>query len=150
MDVPLPSRRLAISNTLEFLLSETRDAAAAKPFFSKALGASHTVVPRVITVDKNAAYPKALGELKAESTVPEECELRPVKYLNNIVEQDHRAHQTVGEAGDGLLFVRDGLANPCRGYEVMNMIRTGQMQGVNKGESSSQAAFIARLFGVAS
>src|SRR5215472_8128650 len=47
-------------NTLEFLLSPTRDAAAAKRFFSKALAAAHTCPPRVITVDKNAAYPKAL------------------------------------------------------------------------------------------
>jgi IS6 family transposase len=46
-------------NTLEFLLSSTRDAQAARRFFAKALGASHTVTPRVITVDKNAAYPKA-------------------------------------------------------------------------------------------
>jgi IS6 family transposase len=36
-----------------------------------------------------------------------------------------------------------------QGYEVMNMLRKGQMQGVNTGKSSSQAAFIARLFGVA-
>ena len=45
-------------DTLEFLLSPTRDAEAAKHFFSKVLSASHTVTPRVITVDKNAAYPK--------------------------------------------------------------------------------------------
>ena len=46
-------------NTLEFHLSITRDAQAAKRFFTKALGASHTMTPRVITVDKNAASPKA-------------------------------------------------------------------------------------------
>src|SRR6266487_5722465 len=63
-------------NTLEFLLSPTRDAEAAKRFFSKTLGRSHTVTPRVITVDKNAAYPKALGELKAEGIVPQSSELR--------------------------------------------------------------------------
>jgi IS6 family transposase len=44
-------------NTLEFWLSVTRDAQAAKRFFTKALHALHTVIPRVITVDKNAAYP---------------------------------------------------------------------------------------------
>ena len=77
-------------NTLEFLLSATRDAEAAKRFFSKTLGASHTVTPRVMNVDTNAAYPKALGELKAEGIVPESCELRQVKDLNTIVEQDHR------------------------------------------------------------
>ncbi len=77
-------------NTLKFLLSPTSDAQAAKRFFSKTLGGSQTVPPRVITVDKNAAYPKALNELKAERIVPESCELRKVKYLNNIVEQEHR------------------------------------------------------------
>ena len=44
----------------------------------------------MINVDKNAAYPKALKELKAEGMVPESCELRQVKYLNNLIEQDHR------------------------------------------------------------
>jgi IS6 family transposase len=55
MDVPLSHCGLAISNTLEFLLSPTRDAEAAKRFFSKTLAAPHTVPPRVITVYKNAA-----------------------------------------------------------------------------------------------
>ncbi|GHO47216.1 hypothetical protein KSX_53790 [Ktedonospora formicarum] len=50
--------------TLEFHLSASRDAEAAKRFFAKALSASHTVIPRVITVDKNAAYPKAVTEGK--------------------------------------------------------------------------------------
>src|SRR5271157_451635 len=57
-------------NTLEFLLSPTRDAEAAKGFFSKTLAAPHTTTPRVITVDKNAAYPKAFKELKDEGALP--------------------------------------------------------------------------------
>lgn len=135
-------------NTLEFLLSETRDAAAAKRFFSEVLGASHTVVPRVITVDKNAAYPKALGEFKAEGSVPEECELRQVKYLNNIVEQDHRFIKRLVKPGMGFFSLQTAWRT-LQGYEVMHMLRKGQMQGVDKGDSSSQAAFIARLFGMA-
>jgi transposase, IS6 family len=77
-------------------LSETQDAQAVKRFFQKTLGTSQTVTPRVITVDKNAAYPKAFRELKAEGTMPDSCELRQSKYLNKLVEQDHRAHQTTG------------------------------------------------------
>ncbi len=102
-------------NTLEFLLSPTRDAQAAKRFFVKALPSTAgsapyahplqeqvaqptatatpttpTPAPRVINVDKNAAYPKAMAELKASGVLPEAVELRQVKYLNNIVEQDHR------------------------------------------------------------
>jgi IS6 family transposase len=67
-------------NTLEFLLSATRNAQAAKRFFFKALGASHTTTPRVITVDKNAAYPKAFQELKAEGRFSNTEDLRQVKY----------------------------------------------------------------------
>jgi len=77
-------------NALEFMLSPTRNALAAKGFFSKALAATHTSTPRVITVDKNAAYPKAFKELKAEGIMPSPCALRQRKYLNNLVEQDHR------------------------------------------------------------
>ena len=63
---------------------------SAKRFFAKALAAPHTNTPRVITVDKNAAFPKAFKELKAEGILPDACELRQSKYLNNLVEQDHR------------------------------------------------------------
>jgi transposase-like protein len=100
-------------NTLEFLLSSTRDAEAAKRFFLKALHSPAGSAPgappvegqveeltaatnlttsalRVINVDKNAAYPKAMAELKASGVLPEAVELRQVKYLNNLVEQDHR------------------------------------------------------------
>src|SRR5215212_1307793 len=52
--------------TIDFLLSAKRDAAAAKWFFRKALGQSHTVNPRTITVDKNAAYPAAVTAMKRD------------------------------------------------------------------------------------
>ncbi len=134
-------------NTLEFLLSATRDAEAAKRFFLKALGASHTTTPRVITVDKNAAYPKALRELKAARTVPEVCELRPVKYLNNIVEQDHRFIKRLVKPGMGF-FSFETAWRTLQGYEAMNMIRKGQASGVGRGDISGQVTFVASLFGV--
>src|SRR5437879_5842623 len=49
-----------------------------------------TSVPRVINVDKNAAYPKAIVDLKAAGVLPGHEELRQVKYLNSLIEQDHR------------------------------------------------------------
>jgi transposase, IS6 family len=48
------------------------------------------IPPRVITVDKNAAYPLAVAALQQDRTFPETCLLRQCKYLNNVVEQDHR------------------------------------------------------------
>ena len=95
-------------NTLEFLLSPKRDTEAVKRFFSKALAASHSSTPRVITVDKNAAYPKAFKELKAEGILPDPCELRQSKYLNNLVEQDHRFIKRLVKLGMGFFSVEYG------------------------------------------
>jgi len=156
-------------NTLEFLLSPTRDAEAAKRFFVKALHATAgsapqacpveeptavadlnptTSAPRVINVDKNAAYPKAIAELKAAGMLPKSVELRQVKYLNNLIEQDHRFIKRLVKAGMGFFSV-ETAGRTLQGYEVMNMIRKGQVRGVGKADISGQIAFIARLFGVA-
>src|SRR6266516_4861952 len=135
-------------NTLEFLLKATRDAEAAKRFFSKTLAAPHTTTPRVITVDKNAAYPKAFNELQAEGAIADSCELRQVKYLNNVVEQDHRFIKRRVKPGLGF-FSFETAWNTLQGYESMNMIRKGQVHGVEKGNVTGQVAFIASLFGVA-
>jgi len=62
-------------NTLDFLLTAKRDAQAAKRFFRKALKAAHNREPRVITVDKNAAYPKAINQLKTKKELPQSVEL---------------------------------------------------------------------------
>lgn len=51
-------------NTLDFLLTAKRDAQAAKCFFRRAMKALHTQKPRVINVDKNGAYPKAIDKFK--------------------------------------------------------------------------------------
>lgn len=133
--------------TIEFLLSSTRDAEAAKRFFRKVLGASHTVAPRVITVDKNAAYPKAIKELQAARVLAVSCELRQSKYLNNLVEQDHRFIKRLTKPGMG--FFSFGTAwRTLQGFEVMNMMRKGQLQGVEKGDVRGQVELIAKLFGV--
>src|SRR5215510_14712427 len=51
---------------------------------------SQTSIPRVINVDRNNAYPPAVEELKEEGVLAVTSQLRQCKYLNNIVEQDHR------------------------------------------------------------
>ncbi|CCF16852.1 integrase core domain protein [Brevibacillus laterosporus GI-9] len=76
-------------NTIDFYLSKSRDTKAAKRFFEKALAAFHVSKPRVITVDKNPAYPVAIQQLK-EKRISEGIQVRQIGYLNNIVEQDHR------------------------------------------------------------
>jgi transposase, IS6 family len=160
-------------NTLEFLLSKTLDAAAAERFFDKALHATGCSVPqarpvqervvqssrvadsttstsvlRVINVDKHAAYPKAIADLKVAGLLTESVELRQVKYLNNLIEQDHRFIKRLVKPGIGF-FSFPTAWRTLQGYEMMNMIRKGQAQNVNKGDISAQVAFIARLFEVA-
>src|SRR5438067_7378069 len=135
-------------NTLEFLLSPRRDAQAAKRFFAKALAAPHSSTPRVITVDKNAAYPKAFKELKAERIMPDSCELRQSKYLNNLIEQDHRFIKRLVKLGMGF-FSFETAWRTLQGYEAMNMLRKDQIRGGEKRDSVKQVAFIASLFGVA-
>jgi transposase-like protein len=77
-------------NTGELVFSPYRPAQAAEYFFRRALGGAHTRMPRVINVDGNAAYPPALAALQADGTLAAPCAVRPVKDLNNIIEQDHR------------------------------------------------------------
>jgi IS6 family transposase len=159
-------------NTLEFLLSSTRDAEAATCFFLKALHSmaasapqarlvekqvpqptplSNTTLvtsaPRVINVDKNAAYPKAIAELKTVGVLPKYVELRQVKYLNNLIEQDHRFIKRLVKPGMGF-FSFETAQRTLQGYEIMNMIRKGQVQGVAKGDIRRQVALVAKLFGL--
>jgi transposase, IS6 family len=74
-------------NTIDFMLSAKRDRKAAKRFLRKAWGSNHNQAPRVITVDKNPAYPIAIHELKNDVILPKNVGLRQIKYLNNIIEQ---------------------------------------------------------------
>jgi transposase, IS6 family len=157
--------------TLEFLLSPTRDAEAAKRFFLKVLYSTagsaphaHPVeeqvtqpstatnltmsAPRVINADKNAAYPKAIADLKASGMLPEAVELRQVKYLNNLIEQDHRFIKRLTKPGMGF-FSFETAWRTLQGFEIMNIIRKGQLQGVDKGDVRGQVALVAKLFGVA-
>lgn len=128
-------------NTLEFFFSSTRDANAAKRFFLKTLTASHTNEPRVINVDKNAASPKAFAELKAEGFLPENCELRHVKYLNHLVEQDHRFIKRRTKPGINF-FSFETAWHTLQGYEIMNIIRKGQVQRVAKGDRRGQVELV--------
>jgi transposase, IS6 family len=131
--------------TIDFLLSAMRDAEAAKRFFRKALAQPHTANPRTITVDKNAAYPKAVAEMTKAGELWRWSRPRQVKYPNNIVEQDHRNVKRLTSPGLGFSSfwtARRTLA----GYEATAMSRKGQVQNIGGRDIKAQARFIATLF----
>src|SRR5229473_8117014 len=100
--------------TIEFWSSAERDAAAAKQFFQRALRAPGHSRPRVITVDGNPSYPRVIAELKQERKLGRRCRCRSCPYLNNVVEQDHRAIKRRVNASQSFRIVRWSLADDSR------------------------------------
>ena len=72
------------------MLNPTHNTNSVKHFFRKSLRAWHTVASRGINVDKNSSYTKVVGKIEKKGDLPRACELRPVKYLNNLIGHDHR------------------------------------------------------------
>ncbi len=135
-------------HTLDFLLTAKRDAQAAKRFLRKAMRAVHTQEPRVINVNRNPAYPKAVEQLKEKEELQKLVELRQNKYLNNIVEQDHRGIKRLVKPGMGFKSFNTARRT-IKGYEIMQMLRKGQVKKVAKGAVTERVQFIAEIFGVA-
>jgi transposase-like protein len=100
--------------TIDFLLAARRDAAAAKRFFQKALAVPGHPHPRVINVDGNPSYPKVVAELKQEGKLGRHGRCRTCPYLNNIVEQDHRAIKRRVNASQGFPILSRGVADDPR------------------------------------
>jgi transposase, IS6 family len=130
------------------MLSATRDADAAEQFFRKVLDAGHTTLPRVITVDQNAAYPLAFDALQRDSTLLETCLLRQCKYLNNVVEQDHRFVKRRVNPGLGFRAFHTAQRT-IQGYEAIHMLRKGQIEGLTKTDILAQNRIINQMFGLA-
>ena len=133
--------------TIDFLLTAKRDKAAAQRFFRRALRDDVNVMPRVINVDKNAAYPTAIQELKAEGVLSRRCRLRQCKFLNNIVEQDHRTSKRRMRLAMGYGSFRTAWRT-LQGIETMPMIGKGRVRRVPQGDVLAQVRFLHKLFGL--
>jgi transposase-like protein len=110
-------------NTVDFLLRARRDKAAARSYFERAIAWNGE--PETITVDKSGANLAALEALNAERSTP--VKVRQNKYLNNIVEQDHRAVKRIIKPMMGFKDFRCARII-LSGIEIMHMIRKGQMR----------------------
>ncbi|MCQ4189994.1 IS6 family transposase [Methylocystis suflitae] len=119
--------------TVDFLLTAERDRKAALRFLRKAIG-QHDA-PEKITIDKSGANTAAIESYDAEHEAG--IEIRRVKYLNNIVEQDHRAVKRVTRPMLGFKSLRSAAVT-LAGVELMHMIRKGQLRMTGKMRPAQQ------------
>lgn len=136
-------------NTIDFYLSATRNAKAAKRFLGKALKSMKSwEKPTVINTDKAATYPIALEALKQEGKCPESTVHRQVKYLNNIVESDHGKLKQLIRPVRGFKTMKTAYAT-IKGFEVMRALRKGQASAYNlTNDIHGEVRLIERAFGL--
>jgi len=108
--------------TIDFLLTAKRDKKAAMRFFEKAMQANG--IPAKVTMDKSGANKSAIDQIVADKGIS--VEVRQIKYLNNIVEQDHRTVKRNTRPMLGFKSFR-AAASVLAGIELMHMIRKEQM-----------------------
>jgi len=130
------------SKTVDFLLTAKRDMAAAKRFFDKAMGANGA--PQKVAMDKSGANKAAIDAINAGCDVP--ILVCQVKYLNNIVEQDHRAIKRLTRPMLNFKSFR-AAGSVLAGIELINMIRMGQF-AINGVEAMSFADQFSTLAGM--
>ncbi len=133
-------------STMDWMLSKNRNKKAAKRFFKKLLGSSHTIDPRVINVDKSPTFPPALSELQAVNEAPKKTKLRAIKYLNNRMENDHKATKSKSRYRQWYQSFRTAR-NTLDDIETMRMIQKGQVRYVGK-NVAKQNSFVRSLFGL--
>ena len=131
--------------TIDFLLSALRDAAAAKRLFRKALSDPSHSQPRVISTDQARLYGSAIPGVKEEGILRRRCRRRPVQYLNNILEQDHRAIQRRVKAKQNFREFQ-AARRTIEGYEAIHRIRKGQARWISGKDIRKQNQFIDKLF----
>jgi transposase-like protein len=110
-------------NTVDFLLRAKRDKAAAKRYFEQSI--ARNGVPETVTIDKSGANLAALEAINVGRETP--IKVRQTKYLNNIIEQDHRAIKRRTRPMLGFKNFRSARIL-LGGIEVMHMIAKGQMK----------------------
>ena len=128
-------------HTIDFLLRAHRDCAAARRFLERAIELHG--VPEKITIDKSGANTAAIEGVRVDSGA--DIELRQSKYLNNIVEQDHRAIKRVVRPMLGFKTFRCARVL-IAGIETMHMIKKGQLDCPKDQASSAASQFHSLAF----
>ena len=135
--------------TIDFYLSPTRNAKAAKRFLGKALRSFKDYeLPVAITTDKAGCYGRAIAALRAEGKLPADTEHRRSKYLNNRVEADHGVLKRVIRPTLGFKTMKTAYAT-IRGFEVMHALRKRQAVGYRIQDGiRGEVRLIERAFGL--
>jgi len=109
--------------TIDFMLSKTRDKKAAKRFFTKAIGYSEK--PEKVTIDKSGSNNSALISINKGLNKNSKIEIRQIKYLNNVIEQDHRFIKRITKPTMGFKAFHSASAT-LLGIELHHMLHKGQ------------------------
>ncbi|MBS1087263.1 IS6 family transposase [Gluconobacter sphaericus] len=113
-------------DTIDFYLSPTRNAKAAKRFLGKAVnGLKDWEKPETINTDKASTYGIAISELKKDGKLPDTVQHRQVKYLNNVIEADHGKLKQLIRPVRGFKTLKTAYAT-IKGFEVMRALKKGQ------------------------
>ena len=112
-------------NTVDFLLTKHRDKKAATRFFKKAIRLNG--LPEKVSIDKSGSNTFALKDINAalKEEKKRQIDIRQSKYLNNLVEQDHRGIKRRTSAMMGFHSFKTAR-NTLKGVELCHMIRKGQ------------------------
>jgi transposase-like protein len=129
-----------VGQTVDFMLSARRDVKAAKAFFRKAIK-QQGKPPKIITLDGYAASHRAVREMKVDGLLPEDTKVRSSKYLNNLVEQDHRNIKSRTKVMLGFKRFRNA-AIIVSGIELVHRIRKGQFSLAKLGLKDTAAPAI--------
>ena len=135
--------------TIDFYLSSTRNAKAAKRFLGKSLaGLKDWQTPSSLNTDKAAAFGVAIAELKAEGKCPPDLVHRQVKYLNNVIEADHGKLKRLIKPTLGFQSMKTAYAT-LKGFEVMHALKKGQAELWQYGGGvMGEVRLIERNFGI--
>jgi len=118
----------SVGNTIEFLLRKYRDAIAAKAFFCKAF--RNKGIPEKVNIDKSGINTCSLNDCNKSLPEEQKIEIRQNKYLNNIIEQDHRFIKKRTKPTLGFKSFRSAKIT-IAGIENIRIIQKGQIIGFN-------------------
>ena len=125
-------------NTIDFLLTAKRDKKAALRFLSKAIGRNGK--PSLINIDKSGANTAGIKQFNKDNC--KRIKIRQCKYLNNIIEQDHRFIKKLARATLGFKNFH-AAQKTIKGFELIRMLNKGQMKKTLSGGLSAVNQFYA-------